>query len=90
MDTQVPSNGDQPVPAPVPTSNGYDKGSAVFGVSIRAWITLIIVCCVCAISVMFAAADIKAGNEAKIGEPLYSMVLLTLGFYFGQKKLTNG
>jgi len=50
--------------------------SQLMNVSMRGWITLIVVICVC-------------GMEwFKIGvtEPLYSMTLIIVGFYFGQKQ----
>ena len=53
----------------------------------RAWLAIMIVATACAISVVFAVADIKAGKELKIAEPLYSMATMALGFYFGQKYL---
>lgn len=42
---------------------------------------------VCAISVMFAVAQVRAGDaELKIGEPLYTLAAIAIGFYFGQKQ----
>lgn len=68
------------------TPSERDDGSMLFGVSIRAWLALVIIGTVCAISIIFAIADIKAGHEElKIGEPLYTMAGMALGFYFGQK-----
>jgi len=49
--------------------------SQILGVSVRAWITLILTLTVCGM----AAAVIE------VKEPLYSAFLLALGFYFGQK-----
>lgn len=49
--------------------------SKILGVSVRAWIAVLVVGTVC-------------GMQAcglKVDEPLYSLVLLTTGFYFGQK-----
>lgn len=59
------------------TKNGDD--SRPFGVSMRGWLALIIVLTVCGMS---------AGGVAVV-EPLYSMALLALGFYFGQKTQTK-
>jgi hypothetical protein len=44
-------------------------------ISIRAWIALILVVATCVMSIM--AKDVK--------EPMYSLVTLAVGFYFGQK-----
>lgn len=44
-------------------------------ISVRAWIALILVLATCTMSIM--AKEIK--------EPLYSLVTLAVGFYFGQK-----
>lgn len=49
--------------------------SELLGVSIRAWTLLILVTTVCVMSVI--------GIEVK--EPLYTLVGLAVGFYFGQK-----
>lgn len=49
--------------------------SKFLGVSIRGWITLVIVTTVCII--MAAGAEVK--------EPLYGAFTVALGFYYGQK-----
>jgi len=49
--------------------------SKLFGVSIRGWIAVVLIQTVCVMSVLKIA----------IVEPLYSMALLAIGFYFGQK-----
>lgn len=49
--------------------------SELLGVSIRAWTLLILVITVCIMSVI--------GIEVR--EPLYTLVGLAVGFYFGQK-----
>jgi uncharacterized membrane protein YhaH (DUF805 family) len=53
--------------------------SQILGVSLRGWLALMIVFTVCAMSSW--GADIK--------EPLYSMVLISIGYYYGQKKTNN-
>ena len=78
MDTQTGT--------PAPPANGNGGDSSFFGISVRAWLAILIVTTTCAISVMFAVADIKQGKELKIGEPLYTMAGMALGFYFGQKQ----
>lgn len=54
--------------------------SMFFGVSVRAWLAIILVGTVCGLSCW--------GKEVK--EPLYSMATLALGFYFGQKGKNEG
>lgn len=49
--------------------------SKLLGVSIRAWIVIVITLTVCGMSML----------KWKIEEPLYSAFLLCLGYYFGQK-----
>lgn len=49
--------------------------SAKFGVSVRGWLSLIVFTTACVMSVM--------GQE--VGEPLYGLVMVCAGFYFGQK-----
>lgn len=53
--------------------------SELLGVSVRAWTLLILVTTVCTMSVI--------GTEVK--EPLYTLVGLAVGFYFGQKTQGN-
>ena len=66
--------------------------SRVFKVSIRAWLSLILIGTVCIMGLLDAyvkAMLIMKGDqiaEIKVQEPLYSAALLALGFYFGQKK----
>lgn len=76
--------------APTPAGDS----SQLFGVSIRAWLAVILTATVClttAASVVgVAIVAVKAGDTSKltaltIGEPLYSMAVAALGFYFGQK-----
>ena len=49
--------------------------SFAFGLSVRAWIALSVVWTVCWM----------ATHQLEVKEPLYSLALLTVGFYFGQK-----
>ena len=55
--------------------DGPSSGSTLGGISIRAWIALILTFTVCYMS----------GLDKAVKEPLYSAFLLTLGFYFGTK-----
>jgi len=50
--------------------------SSIFGVSGRGWLALLMILTMCVMSII--------GRE--IADPLRSAVLLTIGFYFGQKK----
>lgn len=49
--------------------------SELFGVSIRGWLTVVVVSTVCAMQAC----------GLKVEEPLYSLVLMASGFYLGQK-----
>jgi len=67
------SNEDQSeAPATNPSTS---EESTLFNVSIRSWTLLLLVLTVCIMSV--------TGIEVK--EPLYTLVGLAVGFYFGQK-----
>ena len=52
-----------------------DPESKIMNVSLRGWLALLLVLTVCVMS----------GLSMAITEPLYSMALLALGYYFGQK-----
>ena len=52
-----------------------NNDSSLGGVSIRAWLAVILTLTVCLMS----------GLGIAVTEPLYSALLLTLGFFFGQK-----
>jgi len=49
--------------------------SEIFGVSLRGWVSLILIVTVCAMSIM----------NIKVEEPLYSLVLTISSFYFGHQ-----
>jgi len=73
--------------------NGAD--STIAGVSIRAWLATALVVTICAnhlaitIGTMIEAVSTRdfsrVGTFTTVGEPLYSMAVAALGFYFGQK-----
>ena len=68
------------IPAGKPDNNknraeGLTEDSSLYGVSIRGWLAVIMVSTICAMS--FFKIDVV--------EPLYSSILLSLGFYYGQK-----
>lgn len=56
--------------------NKSNTESQIYGISVRGWITLILVLTVCAM----------AGFKVQVLEPLYTAFSLAIGFYFGQKK----
>lgn len=62
--------------------------SAIFNVSVRAWIALIVTCTVCLCFVFNIVMAVLGYTSATvtIGEPLYGAFGLVLGLYFGQKK----
>ena len=69
--------------------------SAVGGVSVRAWLAVFLVFTVCfnhlSVTVGVLIDSVlnkdfsKVGTFSTVGEPLYSMAVAALGFYFGQK-----
>lgn len=71
-----------------------EAGSALFGISIRGWIALMLTASVCSNQLAVTAAALvnaiqtkdlsHLGTFSTIGEPLYSMGVAALGFYFGQ------
>lgn len=52
-----------------------ENESKILGVSLRGWLAAVLVLTVCGMSVI----------QREVVEPLYSAVLLALGFYYGQK-----
>lgn len=68
--------------------------ATLFGISMRAWLALVLVSTVCfshlsvCVGVLYDAVTTKdwskVGTYTTVGEPLYSMAVAALGFYFGQ------
>lgn len=56
--------------------------STLFGISIRSLIALVCVLCVCAICTYGAIQS----KDFEVHEPLYSLVMMAVGFFFGQKQ----
>lgn len=88
MSESTPSTPEPATPAETPGD------SAVFGVSVRAWLAVMLVGTVCVIHLTAVAAQVysslKTGtlpdwSGTLVGEPLYSMGMTALGFYLGQK-----
>lgn len=71
------------------------EDSRFFGTSIRGWLVTILVITVCFSHVLVVIGALydalisknydRIGALTTIGEPLYSMSVAALGFYFGQK-----
>lgn len=53
-----------------------DDNSKMLGVSVRAWIAVLLVVTICAMSLLSIA----------VVEPLYSLGMVAVGFYLGQKQ----
>jgi len=74
-------------------SNGKD--STFFGVSVRAWLAIMLVISIVSTHILVTAGVVvdailtkdwsRVGTFANVGEPLYSMSIAALAFYFGQK-----
>jgi len=64
--------------------------SQIFGVSIRAWIACVLTGTVCFIYVVDALATVwmnlhGSSTEQKISEPLYTLSIMAVSFYLGNK-----
>lgn len=71
---------DEPVPAPEPIDNKTKTTeSQLMSVSVRGWLVIMVIFTICLMALL------KLG----VSEPLYSMSLLMVGFYFGQNKQTT-
>lgn len=67
--------------------NGKDT-SSVAGVSVRAWLALLITITICSnwtANMVMASLGVTSVNIV-IPEPLYSAFMMVLGMYFGQAK----
>jgi hypothetical protein len=81
------------------SSGANGKDSTVFGVSIRAWLAIMLVSAVVATHVSVTVGVVidavltkdwsRVGTFANVGEPLYSMSIAALAFYFGQKTVKS-
>ena len=56
-----------------------NEESKLLGVSVRGWLAVSMVLTVCGMSLM----------SIKIDEPLYTLVVVAVSFYFGQKGTKN-
>ena len=66
-----------------------NNDSNLFGVSMRAWLAMIIVGTVCVQGLSETAVALINKTSCMVEEPLYSMAMMALGFYFGQKTTTK-
>jgi len=75
------------------TTGPTQADSSIGGVSVRAWLAVFLVFTVCfnhlsvTVGVLIDAISkgdwAKVGTFSTVGEPLYSMAVAALGFYFG-------
>lgn len=65
------------------------NGSYILGVSVRAWLAIVLTITVCVINIgpMLLSAVKVSVTECVVEEPLYSAFLIALGFFFGQKSV---
>jgi hypothetical protein len=69
--------------------------STILGVSVRAWMALMLVSSICFNHLFVTLATVydavitkdfsKVGTLTTIGEPLYSVATMVIGFFFGNK-----
>lgn len=78
-----------------PVDNGSPPDSKLFGVSLRGWILVFVLASMCVIEMArfgvlcYLAAtgsDAEALSAAAIREPMYSVILLCVGAYFGKQQ----
>lgn len=77
-------------------TNGKD--STFFGVSIRAWLAFILVMTIAGSYLVITVGVVvdailtkdwsRVGTFANVGEPLYSLVIMSVSFYFGTRTAT--
>ena len=75
-------------------TNGAE--STIFGVSVRAWMAIIAITTVCVTHLIVALATVYfaittkdfnlVGTLTTVGEPLYSLAIGSVGYYFGSSK----
>lgn len=75
--------------------NGAPPDSQLFGVSLRGWILVLVLSAMCVIELSRFAVlcwlaahgtDADALSAAAIREPMYSVILLCVGAYFGKQQ----
>lgn len=76
-----------PTPEPsVPPVETTPSDSTIFGVSVRAWLVVMLVTCVCAMQLLGMVLGYLATGDLviEIREPLYSLTIAGFSYYFGQ------
>lgn len=73
-----------------------NKDSSFYGISVRAWLAIFLVFTVCFNHIAIVTAVLveavisrdfaKVGTYVTIAEPLYTLVIGAVAYYFGQKK----
>lgn len=63
-----------------------EKDSAIWGVSVRAWLVVMLVSTLCLVTLMNPVLSylITGDIVIEIKEPFYSAVTISLGYFFGQ------
>ncbi len=80
----------------LPQQTTQNPDSSFYGISVRAWLAIMLVFTVCfgyaAVSVAVLVDAVKTRDFSKVGtfttisEPLYSLAIGAVAYYFGQKK----
>jgi hypothetical protein len=85
-------------PTPPTVDNGSPPDSQLFGVSLRGWILVLVLLAMCLIEiarfgvlcwVAINSTDAQTSEalaSAAIREPMYSVILLCVGAYFGKQQ----
>jgi len=96
-DEPIPTNNTQiTTQTSVETTGNLPPDSSFLGISIRAWVVMMLVGTICLshlsvtsavlIDAIFFSKDwSRVGTYANISEPLYGAVMIGIGFFFGQK-----
>jgi hypothetical protein len=76
----------EPVVETYSSSNAPAQDSLIFGVSIRAWIVVMLVFTLCVTVIMNPILGYLISGDLffEVKEPFYSAVVISLGYYFGQ------
>ena len=59
--------------------NIHGQNSQVYAISVRAWLAILITITICGLAVL----------GIKVEEPLYTLSVMVLSFYFGKSTATN-
>ena len=80
----------------LPAPTVQTKDSSFYGISVRAWLAILLVFTVCFGHVAIVTAVLveavanrdfaKVGTYTTISEPLYTLVIGAVAYYFGQKR----